>query len=93
MKFAIGSTGTYACDHKFFKVCKIHPHIAAEWVRKYFPDVNMGIGVRARDLVVSDNRIDGWLNKLFIIVDEDYDYSIALYNHDGVYFLYRRKKE
>ncbi|MFZ5996814.1 MAG: hypothetical protein ACOYW7_04930 [Nitrospirota bacterium] len=57
----------------------------------------MGNRTKAKDLTIGgDDRtnalMNGWLNKLFIIVACDHDNWIALNNHDGNFSIYVKKE-
>ena len=89
----VGYTGCYIQDYPFKKLCTIPASVALQWVKEVFPDTNMGSHVLAKDMTIRrnvDNSIcvNGWLNKLFIIVEDNYDQFIALVNWDGKFYIY-----
>ena len=93
-KYKYGFTGTYIQDHPFSHLTEIPPEVAVAWVAKLYPDMNMGSDIPAKDLGVdtgdndTDAKINGWLNKLFILVANEHDRWIALVNWDGRFSIY-----
>lgn len=98
-KYVTGYKSTYIQDHPSFRrLCCIHVCVAVEWVKSVCPDVNMGNGTLARDLTINKNFDtdvipNGWLNKLFVVVDYSWDKSVALVNWDGRFSVYVRNNE
>ena len=91
--YEIGYKACYIQDYSSFKhLCTIPPEVAIEWVRQKCPDIYMG-GCLAKDLTLNgktgtDAKINGWLNKLFVVVANDHCQSIALVNWDGRFSVY-----
>lgn len=97
MDYTIGSTATYIVDYEFDHVCEIPMAAAVEWVKSACPDADMSSRVKAAELTIGEsNNTDadenGWLNKLFVIVGYGSSgAAIALYNHDGKFFVRSKK--
>jgi outer membrane protein TolC len=73
---------------------EISRQTADTWVQQVLPDTKMGNGFTASQITVgakcdSDATWNGWLNKLFVVVDVSHGRAIALYNHDGEFHIYR----
>jgi len=90
MDYEIGFTSCYINDFNFSHLVDIPVEAAVEWAKKAAPETKMCATGRtkAKDLTVggdidTDVNINGWLNKLFIIVAFEHGKWIALYNHDG----------
>ncbi len=90
MKLKIGATGCYINDFGFSHVIDLPVEAAVEWVKKVAPETRMCVTghAKAKDLTVggdidTDATINGWLNKLFVVVACDHDNWVALDNHDG----------
>jgi hypothetical protein len=82
----IGSTATYIQDYNFTHLCDLPVEVAVEWVKKACPEVNMGMGVKAKDLT-PENVLDNWMNKWFVIVDISHFVRYAITNWDGNFSL------
>lgn len=94
MEFEIGLTKTYIEDYPFQVGLTIPAEVAVAWVKVATPEVVMGNSVKAKDLTVggSDPNTDvvgnGWLNKLFVVVDKDRGgKAVAIYKYDGDFFI------
>lgn len=99
-KHKIGYTACYIQDYRSFRrLCSIHVCAAVEWVKSVCPNVNMGCGTLGRDLTVNESfdtdagEGNGWLNKLFVVVDQNYDRSVAITNWDGKFSIYVSEDE
>lgn len=75
--------GTYITS-PFYRLCPIPDEAAIAWVKQTCPDLNMGLGCLAKDMV---SRRD-WLNKFWVVVGEVRGGELALYHHDGVIYIY-----
>ena len=68
--------GEYIQDHpEWTQICEIPESAAKEWLRTVDPN---------------HQWVTSWLNKGYIIVDEDLRRETALYFHDFHYWIYRR---
>lgn len=83
----IGFTGCYIQDYPFSFLCEIPVEAAVEWVKRICSDKNMGHGILAKDLRIT-NVGNGWLNKLFILVDCPHGKWIALVKWDYTFSIY-----
>ena len=90
----IGFVGTYINDYNFTHLIDIPEEVAVEWVKRTVPECKLdAIGrLPAKNLTVGENidtdaSVNGWLNKLFVIVDADHGKYIAIYNHDGKFSI------
>ena len=83
----IGYKFTYP-DFNWERACRIPEKVAVAWVTELFgKDINMGCGP-----LVNEFNHNSWLNKLAIVVENDDSRGcIALYNHDGTYWVIRNK--
>ncbi len=96
-EYKFGYTSTYIQDHNFKHCCSIPIDAAVEWVKCSYPNVDMGNGTLAKDLTVysthprTDANGNGWLNKLFILVQNDHDKWVALVNWDGRFSIYTER--
>jgi hypothetical protein len=94
-ELTVGFTATYIHDHAGFEhIAEIPQAVAVTWVQQVLPDTKMGNGFTASQITVgakcdSDATWNGWLNKLFVVVDVSHGRAIALYNHDGEFHIYR----
>jgi len=93
MDFYVGFKKCYIEEYPFHVGLTIPPEVALAWVKTAVPEVVMGNNVPARDLTVggypnTDVNVNGWLNKLFIVVDEDRSgKAVAIYKYDGDFFV------
>jgi hypothetical protein len=90
MEYEIGATACYINDYSFTHIADIPVEVAVEWVKKVTPETRMSAtgNVQAKDLTVggdpdTDANVNGWLNKLFVLIACDHGKWVALYNHDG----------
>ena len=95
-KYKMGYTGCYINDHPFRQLCRIPVEAAVEWVKKVCPDTYMG-GCLARELTIGGDRstdanMNGWTNKLFVLVANEHNKWTALVNHDGRFSVYLEEK-
>ena len=95
-EYYLGYTGTYIQDYPFKKLCKIPASVALQWVKECYPDKNMGGHALVKDMTLggsidTDIYVNGWLNKMFIIVEHNYDKWIAITNWDGKFYIYIEK--
>lgn len=95
--YKIGYTSCYIQDHPFEHLCYIPVKVALAWVKDVCPEVLMG-GTVAKHLthqeeryIDTDIRVNGWTNKLFILVANDHDKWIALVNWDGRFSIYMER--
>ncbi len=93
MDFFCGCTGTYIVDHGFKHITEIPKEAAVEWVKSSYPGVDMGCKVAAKYLTTdgdidTDASINGWMNKLFIIVGNEHGKWIALVKWDDKFSLW-----
>ncbi len=91
--YRLGYASCYIQEHKFNHLCTMPVKAAVEWVKEVCPNVVMGRHTPAADLTVggdidTDALVNGWLNKLFILVANDHGKWIALVNWDGRYSMY-----
>jgi hypothetical protein len=102
-----GETRTYISDYsKDFKlVCGIPPAVALAWVDESVPGVNMGNDLPACKLTTTkynnefrvernndtDIECNGWLNKLFVVIEDEYCRVLAISKHDGRFLLYEER--
>lgn len=93
--FNVGDTGTYINDYRqFVHVAEIPQQAAIAWVKEVCGDTLMGLSFTARELTVDEGKDtdatrNGWLNKLFVVVDTSHGRAVALYNHDGSFSVYQ----
>lgn len=97
MDYKIGATSCYIKDFGFSHVVDIPVEAAVEWVKQSCPDVKLcATGhLTAKELTVGGGRdtdatMNGWLNKLFVIVGAEHGNWVALYNHDGRFSIYSK---
>lgn len=93
----VGFTGCYIQDHNFKHLCDIPVSAAVKWVKKVCPEATMGNKTKAKELTLNrgidtDALMNGWLNKLFVVVANDHDAWIALVNWDGRFSIYIERK-
>lgn len=94
-EFHIGFTSCYINDYNFKHIADLPIEAAVEWVKKSCPEIMMNATghIKAKELTIDDDNIDtdaninGWLNKLFVIVGVEYNCWVALYNHDGKFSI------
>jgi len=86
----IGDTATYIQDHKEFRqLFSLPKEVALEWVKANCPETDMMPGrCKGKDLTIENMVENGWLNKLFIIVQIADDKKYAITNWDGRFYLY-----
>jgi hypothetical protein len=93
-KYTNGFTGEYINDHPFKLLCEVPVEVAVFWVQFKCPAVKMSHWCRADFLTLggydpnTDARGNGWLNKLFVIIDEFNGRWLSLYKHDDNFYLY-----
>jgi len=86
-----GVTGCYIDDlwHsnlRPLRLAQLPGEVAAHWAAMATPETSLGCGKTAREAEFSHGR---WLNKLWVVVDDTCDAPLALYNHDGKFYLYK----
>lgn len=96
--YKIGFTRTYIQDHPFNFLCEIPAEAAVSWVQQLLPDAPMGCtGSPAHEMTLDGNtgtdaRVNGWLNKRFIIVAVKHNGKyLALVNWDGRFSIYEQR--
>ena len=94
MEKRIGFIGTYINDYNFKHLVDIPVEVAVEWVKKNVPESKLDAMGRlpAKNLSVGGNidtdaSVNGWLNKLFVIIGIDHGNYVAIYNHDGKFSI------
>lgn len=92
-KYEVGFTGCYINDHsKFWVVCEIPAEVAIAWTQERTPNSRTGAcGELAKDIDMLCNRVNGWLNKLFVIIEQHGDEFIAIYKHDFKFYIYKTR--
>ena len=78
--FEVGDVLTYPVSHGFRRSCRIPEAVAKLWIQLEEFDFN--------------NYSNEWMNKMALVVDvEDFSgKAVALYNHDGKYFVTTRER-
>lgn len=90
----VGKTGCYINDLnasaklRAERITEIPDETALTWILESCPDTNLGCGYTVKD-VAPHQRGSRWLNKLWVVVTNDWGCACALYNHDGTLYLYR----
>lgn len=92
MDYGIGATACYIQDHQFKYLCTISKAAAVQLVKDACPNAIVG-NVKAKELTCdghndTDAACNGWLNKLFVIIDNCDGKWLAVNNHDGRFSLY-----
>ena len=88
-EFEVGFTACYVHDFslggkRFSRTTEILPDVALQWAQDCAPDSIGGI-IKTFGDMKSGNE---WVNKLFVIVEANPTNRIALYNHDGKFYVY-----
>ena len=80
-KLEVGYRGTYPEDFPGWRtVTELPKDVAIFWADRFIQNPEKKLGF-------------GWLNKLYIIVEVDHDKAVALYNHDGFYYVLVKRIE
>jgi len=90
-EFQVGETMTYPMDdYRFFMVCVVPEDVALAWVAEAAPETTLGCRATAADIQAS--RSNQWLNKLAVVVSNERRRTVALYLHDGEYWLIQQRQ-
>ncbi len=91
-KLEVGMVGTYPHYRNFNHLVDIPAYVALAWVKRLFPDTRLGRKITAKEITL-DNLEEEWLNKAYIIISDDHDQWIALYNADDSFSIQYKKIE
>lgn len=88
----IGFVAYYIQDFDFEHVIDVPVEAAVAWVKCVCPEIIMGSGIKAKDLTINKNSdtdalLNGWVNKLFIIVGLEHCKWVALCKHNDRFVL------
>lgn len=92
--FPVGRTDCYINDYQATYLCKLPAEAAVAWLKSVAPDVCVGsVGKHpATALTLGDGSDtdalqNGWLNKLWVVVEQTYSKAICLYAADGTFWV------